>query len=378
MSKARELAELGAVYDSGALSNRNMIINGAMEVAQRGTSSTLGQSDKGYKTVDRHEFFEQGSPTAVFAVTQESTGGPVGFKYSTKLNCTTQNTSGIPASVHMYMSHKIEGNYLARLSWGSSDAKKATLSFYAKSNVSGTYVVAMRAYDGSDLDYYAAPYTLDGSGNWQYITCEIPANTITTVTSAGIDYGLALEWVVQSSGEYSGGTPLTTWTENATTNQREAGQTADIGAAVNNYWQITGIQMEVGTEATPFEHRSFGDELARCQRYYSELKFPSYSSFATGQFTYNPSTTMGTTLLGQTPGGQMRATPTMTYSQSVGDFYAKDTSGGNKTLSGLILRSYSGGGVCQLQATSASNFGNDDVMLNVSANGASFQFDAEL
>ena len=87
---------------------------------------------------------------------------------------------------------------------------------------------------------------------------------------------------------------------------------------------------------------------------------------------------MGTTLLGQTPGGQMRATPAMTYSQSVGDFYAKDTGGGTKTLTGLILRGYSGGGVCQLQATSGSSFGNDDQNLNVSANAATFQFDAEL
>jgi len=378
MSKARELAELGAVYDSGALSNRNMIINGAMEVAQRGTSSTFGQSDKGYKTVDRHEFFEQGSPTAVFAVTQESTGGPVGFKYSTKLNCTTQNTSGIPASVHMYMSHKIEGNYLARLSWGSSDAKKATLSFYAKSNVSGTYVVAMRAYDGSDLDYYAAPYTLDGSGNWQYITCEIPANTITTVTSAGIDYGLALEWVVQSSGEYSGGTPLTTWTENATTNQREAGQTADIGAAVNNYWQITGIQMEVGTEATPFEHRSFGDELQACSRYFQKIEslgsVASYNSFPyTG---LSRATTIGKVSCGWTT--PLRSGPTITFS-AASDFAVVNGTGSAQAVTGTsVIRTNDNSGIIEFTVASGLTAGQATYLTTNNTADPSISVDAEL
>jgi len=271
--RADTVAEARNLIGAG---RKNLIINGAMQVAQRGTSDTFGQSDKGYKTVDRFQFYEQGTPTAVFAVTQESSGGPSGFPYSTKLNCTTANTSGIPASVHMYMIHLIEGQDLAGLFWGTSDAKPATLSFWVKSNVAGTYVVAMQSHNGTDLDYYTAPYYLDGTGSWQYITLSIPPNTLAAPRNTS-GYGLAFDWIIQSSGEYSGGTPLTEWTDSPSTNQREAGQTADVGAAVNNYWQITGLQLEVGSTATDFEREDYGTTLSRCQRYY-EISPTSYLS----------------------------------------------------------------------------------------------------
>ena len=274
MSNARDFA--ARVPVDGALSNRNLIINGAMQVAQRGTSSTFGQSDKGYKTVDRFQFWEQGTPTATFNLTREG-DGPNGFKYSTKLACSTANTSGIPTSVHMYMQYNVEAQDMYQLAWGTTDAKPATLSFWAKSNTAGTYVVSLAADDGTDLDYYTAPYDLDGSGNWQYITIVIPANTITQVSNTTANAtGLYIKWIIQSSTTYSSGTSLTGWTESPSTSQLEAGQNADVGATVGNYWQITGVQLELGDTATPFEHRSYGDELARCQRYYYEVQANSW------------------------------------------------------------------------------------------------------
>ena len=325
MSKARELAELGAVYDSGALSNRNLVINGAMQVFQRGTSFT--NSSTAYNA-DRWSVDNNADGGG------RSTDAPDGFTYS----LTVDPGSGSNAALR----HAIE---LPAAGEGGvfRSGQKFTLSFYVKSENAG-----------EDLKIFAA----SGTNVNATTTSQVSAQTIGTTTTSWVRHIFTF-----TSNNVGGSDTCYNIVPFVTT------PSGDV------YW--TGFQLELGTEATPFEHRSFGDEFARCQRYYSEVKFPSYSTFATGQFTYNPSTNMGTTLLGQTPGGQMRVTPTMTYSQSVGDFYARDTSGGTKTLSGLILRSYSGGGVCQLQASSASSFGNDDVMLSVSASGASFQFDAD-
>ena len=263
---------------------KNLIINGAMQVAQRGTSSTFTQSDKGYKTVDRFKVWEQGTPTAVFDLTQE-TDAPSEFKHSTKLACTTANTSGIPASVHMYVQYSPEASDLHRLSWGTSDAKATTLSFWAKSNLAGTYVVSFNAVgndsgvDDSACNFYTAPYTLDGSGDWQYITLAIPANTLSNIKlAADNSVGMEIKWVIQSGTNYSSGSALTGWTNSPDQNQKEAGQTADLGATVGKYWQITGVKLEVGTAATDYDHRSYGEELRACQRYYEM----AYETIAAG------------------------------------------------------------------------------------------------
>ena len=138
MSKARELAELGAVYDSGALSNRNIIINGAMQVAQRGTSSTGLGATSGYYTVDR--FNPNFNATAGrLTMTQETITDLPGFNKCVKFACTTADTS-IGAAEYFLLSHNIEGQNLQQLEKGTSSAKKVTVSFYVKGNAAATYV----------------------------------------------------------------------------------------------------------------------------------------------------------------------------------------------------------------------------------------------
>ena len=261
--------------------NRNIVHNGAMQINQRGVTTTgFGQSNKGYKMVDRWKVWEQGAPTATFVMTHENSNGPPGFPYHQKFRCDVANTDGqhnIPSSVHMYMEYFTESSDLFRLCWGTPEAKVSTLSFWMKSNVSGKFVVAMNAKrEDSSLDYYAAPYESSGSGEWEYITIQIPPNLLTTprLTGTGAHgQGLCMRFILQSSSTYSGGSPLRTWTStaNISTNRQEAGQEADVGRKVGNYWCITGVQLEEGPVATPFEHRSFAEDLAICQRYYQVL-----------------------------------------------------------------------------------------------------------
>ena len=262
MSKARELASLGNAYSDGALSNRNLIINGAMQVAQRGTSQT-SVSTFGYKTVDRWKSGPNGF--GIYTNSQEA-DGPAGFANSVKWLCTTADTS--PASSdYMRIDYGIEAQDLQHLGYGASGAKDLTLSFWVKSNVTATYVVWFYKSDGT-ARHIGATYTVDAADTWEYKTITITgdSNALGAIDNNNGE-GLLMCFCLSTSTDNSSGTLPSTW-ENYVPANRFAGQTASIGSAVNNYWQITGVQLEVGDTATPFEHRSYGQELALCQRYY--------------------------------------------------------------------------------------------------------------
>jgi hypothetical protein len=259
MSKARQLADLGNVYDDGALSNRNLVINGAMQVAQRGASVT-GVTSSGYRTCDRIEV--NVSNLGTYTVTQES-DAPEGFVNSLKIDCTTADAS--PASSdYVFFAHKLEGQNLQHLKKGTSNALPITLSFWVKSNMTGTYQFNLR--DNDNVRYISASYTINASGTWEYKTITLAGDT-TGALDNDANESLKLEWWLDSGSNFNSGTLNTSWTA-ANNANRNVATTVNIGDSTSNYWQITGVQLEVGDTATPFEHRSYGDELARCQRYY--------------------------------------------------------------------------------------------------------------
>ena len=263
MSKARGLADLGNVYDDGALSNRNLIINGAMQVAQRGTSQT-SQNSSAY-LCDR---FTQTLNSYGVWTREQSTDAPDGFSNSFKLTCTTAETS--PSSTdYTRVAYIPEAQDLQVLSYGTSNAKDVTVSFWVKSNVSATYVFWMYQTDSPATRQINKLFTIDAVDTWEYKTITIEGDTFGQVDN-DTGSGIILGWILSSGSGYTSGTRPSTWTDH-TAADRWVGLTADVGGAVNNYFQITGVQLEVGDTATPFEHRSFGDELQRCQRYYQEV-----------------------------------------------------------------------------------------------------------
>ena len=259
MSKARQLADLGNVYDDGALSNRNLIINGAMQVAQRGTSFT---SASGY-TIDRFDLsFDVGAVT----VTQNAVTDLAGFGKSFKVQCTTTATS--TGTNHNWLQYLIEGQDCQRFGFGTSGANELTLSFYAKSNNTDTRVVWF--YNPSSTRMYAQTFSNSTADTWERSVVSIPADTAGSIAN-NTNSGFYVRFVLAAGPDYKGGIPSSGWV--GASNNRYQG-VSDFLDSTSNYFEITGVQLEVGDTATPFEHRSISDELARCQRYF----YKSYPS----------------------------------------------------------------------------------------------------
>jgi len=244
---------------TGALSHRNLIINGDMRIAQRGTSTT-GINNSAFYTVDRMKT----TTSTVFGWTNtQSTDAPDGFSNSFKLECTTavaSPTGTEQTNVRTF----IEGQDLQHLAYGTSSAKAMTLSFWVKSNKTGTATICIREPDNSNRQI-TPTYAISSADTWEYKTISIPGDTSSSIDNDN-GQGLAIEWWLHSSSTYTGGTNQTTWTTYDATDRNATN--IGIGSATSDYFAITGVQLEVGSVATPFEHRSYGEELARCQRYY--------------------------------------------------------------------------------------------------------------
>ena len=259
MSKAAELAAL--IGSQSSLSNRNLIINGAMQVAQRGTSSTsLGG---GYHTVDR--FYTAANNFDELAVSMsQSTEAPAGFSNSFRIQVTTAETA-LAADELFYFVQQIEGQNLQHLEYGTSSAKSITLSFWVRSSLTGTYSVLF--YLDDDTRGCTHTYTINSADTWEYKTITVDGDT-TGVIDNDNGHGLGLYFAL-SAGSSNKGTGSTSFNAYTGTDFADSNQ-VDFAAQTGNYY-ITGVQLEVGEQATPFEHRSFGDELARCQRYFQKF-----------------------------------------------------------------------------------------------------------
>jgi hypothetical protein len=270
MTKAAELAKMGEVLTNSQIGGRrNIVINGAMQVAQRGTSFTgVGNGDNGYK-LDRFKFAESGSPNGEFTITRAS-DGPSGFANSMKLDCTTAETT-LNDNEMIRIIQGNEGQNLQHLKKGTSDAESLTLSFYVKSNLTGTAVVGL--YDNDNGRYNARAYTIDSANTWERKVLTFQGDTTGTLAN---DNGLSMEvwFYLQAGGNKTSGTLPSNWEALVEANSAP-GQTINVASSTDNDFFITGIQLEVGEQATPFEHRSFGEELALCQRYYERIHYSS-------------------------------------------------------------------------------------------------------
>ena len=250
---------------TGAFSNRNMVINGAMQVAQRSRSET-GVTNAGYKTIDRYRW---GLVSLGTWTLERSGDAPVGFSSSYKATCTTADASPA-ASDLLYLQYRMAAEDLHNLNFGTSDAVPMTLSFWVKSNKTGDASFMMFQNDNSNR-LFSNSYTINTADTWEYKTIAIPADVSGNINDDN-GIGLTMGWWLNSGSDSTGGSFHTTWDTyaDADTNVSNLG----VGGATSDNWLITGIQLEVGTQATPFEHRKYCDELARCQRYYQK----SYSS----------------------------------------------------------------------------------------------------
>ena len=251
--------------------NRNLIINGGMQVAQRSTSETaLGADTNTYRTHDRWKIKTNG--TAGRFTMAQSTDAPSGFTNSLKFSCTTADTS-IAAAEEFRLTQHIEAGSCARTMTGTSDAKQITLSFYAKADSTKTYVAQILNNKHSSFVHNNRTFTVTSS--WQRFTMTFQADTDTDSKFDGTqtDAGFSLSFWLHAGSNYTSATLASDW---ATGTTNRAAGTQSFFSATSNTFFITGCQLEVGDTATDFEHRSYGDELLQCQRYYQEMNIVNY------------------------------------------------------------------------------------------------------
>ena len=244
---------------------RNIVINGAMNVAQRSTSeSSLGAS-AGYFTLDRYR--TTFSSTAGRLTMSQVADVHDGFANAMKFECTTADTS-VAAGEYFILQHKFEGQDVQQLKKGSADAEEFTVSFYVKGNASATYIVEM--YDLDNNRQVGKTFSVTTS--WTRVVLTFPADTTGALdddNNASLQLGIWLH----AGSNYTSGTLATSWISNVSA-QRAGGITSFFDSTDRTFF-LTGLQLEVGSQATPFEHRSYGEELALCQRYYYKHAFGS-------------------------------------------------------------------------------------------------------
>ena len=253
MGKARDLANVGSVASTG-LQFRNKIINGHMVVDQRNNGNAV--TSQSY-LVDRwRTWFDPGTYSF-----QQVTDAPPGFSHSlrvTKTN-TTQSNYGI------ILQH-IEGFNIADLAWGTANAQPVALSFWVKSSVTGTFTVSLTNADSATRSYLV-PYTVNQANTWEQKIAMIPGSTSGTWLT---NNGTGLQVKFNFGSGVAGGSANTWLTGDFGV---ATGATANLGTTNGATLQITGVQLEKGTQATPFEHRPYGTELSLCQRYFQIVPF---------------------------------------------------------------------------------------------------------
>jgi len=366
MTRARELAELGAVYDNGALSNRNLIINGGMTVAQRGTDAKTGHATDLYGT-DRFRAIENHSGSMS---SQQVADAPVGFYYSNKITVTGTDSS-LSASEFSRQLTSIEGQNMAHLNWGTANAQTVTLSFYVKCSVTGTFYISL--FNSAADRSFVAGYTIDAANTWERKSIKIAGPTDGTWLATN-GAGVYVTWSIGAGSTYQTST-LNSW---ASAFDMSGSDQVNLFATNAATWQLTGVQLELGSETTPFEHRSFGQELALCERYFQKYNYSSDVSTADTQNTLPVVAAYAgdTGYAGHKLTATMRTSPTFSASAAnTWQFY----SGGTSLAASEMTAYETGPSIWGMKYVATSNFTSGYAVYGRALSTSSYyQFDAEL
>tara|TARA_R100000951_G_scaffold27324_1_gene23243 strand:+ start:1453 stop:2535 length:1083 start_codon:yes stop_codon:yes gene_type:complete len=360
MTKAAELAKMGEVITNSQIGGRrNIIKNGNFQCWQRSTSETGLGASAGYFTADRWRI-STGNSAGRFTMNRTA-GDPDGFNYGLVINCTTADTS-IAANETMLIQQKIEGQDLQQLKKGTSSAEPVTISFYAKIVGSATDF-AVTLYDSDNSRFISKLFTF--TTDWVRYYWTVPGDTTGTLDQDA-NSSLQLWFWLHAGSDHTSGTLQTSW--GSDTNANRAVGIDSIYSSTDNEFYLAGVQMEVSSQATNFEHRSFGEELALCQRYL--VKFTSTGVYQDFALVSCYSTNAGRAIFDMPT--DMRANPTFSTS---GAFQI--LGGGTVTGSSFVSRH---GNVISINLTGSISGTNAPcgVLRNNNDADASLTFDAEL
>jgi len=345
------------------LSNRNKVINGGMMIHQRGDASATGSA--AYLSCDR--FKTNNGSGAQVAVTK-STDTPDGFGASTKWDCTTADTS-VAASDFFLIQHRLEGQDIQDFAKGTSSAKQFALSFYIKATKTGVYTVELEDVDNNR--HCSKTITVSDT-NWNRYKIIYPADTTGAFVNDN-NFSLSINFWLMGGSNYTSGTlQSSSWGTGATT--RCSSSNVNAMDSTSNDFYLTGVQLEVGGVVTDFEHRSFGDELSRCQRYFYKVTGDSGDRVGIGgccvnSIEFRMNVTFPTT---------MRALPTIGGTGTAQMDAENDSADFN--CSALTIESAPTGLISclGLQAVTSSMTGGQGGNLRFRSDGSSITFDAEL
>jgi len=333
-------------------SNRNVVINGAMQVAQRGTSTASITAD-GYNTADRFKTGNSGMGTWTQSVESDAPTGS-GFRKSLKMLCTTANAS-LTTTNNLTVLQYMEGQNVQQFAKGTASAKQFALSFWVKSNVTGTYIVEL--FDNDNTRQTSISYTVSVSATWEKKTITFAADTTGAFDNDNAASLYVAFWLGAGPSLQSG-TLQTTWASNTTAN-RAVGQ-VNLAAATSNYWQVTGVQLEAGAVATPFEFEDIRTTLAKCQWYFNRaIDFSADNGGAVAQQAvmvgHNFASTGG---YGAFVYPRMRTSPVITFSG--GSHFIAPGAGGNNITTTAMAANQIKPTSCEIRYTVASGLGAGD------------------
>jgi hypothetical protein len=348
-----------------------LIINGDMAVAQRATSASGLGASSGYNTCDRWNFEKEGSPSARFTQSQD-TDVPTGqgFTTSLKMDCTT--AAGSPdADDAISIQQKIEAQDLQLLRYGTSSAKKVTLSFWVKATKTGTNAIWI--YQNDDNRSQAQTYTVNSSNTWEKKVVVFAADT-TGVIDNNNGEGFRINWWLTAGSNFTSGTLSTTWQSHVAANNA-VGQVNNADSTSNN-WYITGVQLEVGEfdsdTIPPFPFESFSNNLHKCRRYF--VKSPKTDGLnhysLHDMFTYDNSNCYA----GYIFNPPMRAAPTISQTTAA-EFL---TNGTDKSITtDMLYSSQKDNETARIRFYDGNAFSDQNGKVGILQNGT-FKFESEL
>ena len=326
---------IDSMTDAAIQSNRNLIINGAMTVDQRHDGSSFTVVNGNATTGVIADRFRVNETSGAAFTGQRVADAPVGFEYSSKLTVTTADASLGATEFHRVI-QPIEGKNISRLNWGTSNAKTLTLTFYVKSSVTGQYYVSV--FNNAADRTLLKGYTISSANTWEKKTITIigdQAGTWLTTNAVGIH----LMWSLGTGSTY----------QSNTLDAYQAGffmaksDQVNLAATNSSTWQLTGVQLEIGDLASPFEHEDIGTTFQKCQRYYLKLlSDTAYDSYGTG-FFYAPAQFYASLWFPT----RLRATPSLVHNGNFavmnnGTHSAVDSLAYNRVLhDGMCMQTYS-------------------------------------
>ena len=256
--------DITAAKIAGQINFKNLIINGDMSIAQRGTKAVGGSTGLHYGGCDRLRVYQETTASAYTLSQDTNVPTAQGFANSFKLDVTTADAS-LNAGDRVDLIYRFEGQELQHIKKGTSSAESLTLSFWVSSPKTGTHICEM--YDSDNARQISKSYTVSSANTWEKKTITFEGDTSGALNNDN-NLSLQISWWLMAGSNYTSGTLSTSWTSNTNAN-RAVGQVNVMDSTSNNFY-LTGVQLEVGTSASDFEFLPYDVNLQRCYRYYEK------------------------------------------------------------------------------------------------------------